>query len=177
MTLDSVMTFITDFVRTNEAWAVPVIFILAFGESLAFLSLLFPATVILLGLGALIGESGIPFVPIWLAAVAGAFFGDWLSYWFGFHYKERVAHMWPLSRKPDLLLRGHAFFERFGVFGVFLGRFFGPLRAVIPLVAGICGMPQRHFQVANLGSAFVWATGILAPGVFGAPWLTKVFGG
>lgn len=87
------------------------------------MSLLLPATVILLALGALIGESGIAFWPIWAAAAAGAFFGDWLSYWIGYHYQDRVAHMWPLSRNPQLLARGHAFFERWGVLGIFIGRF------------------------------------------------------
>lgn len=176
MTLDNIVTSTIEFAKAHEHWAVLLVFVLAFGESLAFISLLLPATVILLGLGVLIGESGISFIPIWLAAVIGAFFGDWVSYWFGFHYKERVAHMWPLSRKPDLLPRGHAFFERWGVLGVFIGRFFGPLRAVVPLVAGICGMPQRHFQLANITSAIVWGTGILAPGVFGVPWLAGWFG-
>ena len=87
------------------------------------MSLLLPATVILLALGALIGESGIAFWPIWAAAAVGAFFGDWLSYWIGYHYQDRVAHMWPLSRNPQLLARGHAFFERWGVLGIFIGRF------------------------------------------------------
>ena len=128
------------------------------------MSLLLPATVILLALGALIGESGIAFWPIWAAAAVGAFFGDWLSYWIGYHYQDRVAHMWPLSRNPQLLARGHAFFERWGVLGIFIGRFFGPLRAVVPLVGGICGMPQRYFQLANVTSAMIWAFGILAPG-------------
>lgn len=73
MTLNDVITIVIDFVREHETWAMPIVFILAFGESLAFLSLLLPATVILLGLGALIGESGISFWPIWAAAVAGAF--------------------------------------------------------------------------------------------------------
>lgn len=61
MTFNDAITTTIDFVRVHEAWAIPIVFILAFGESLAFLSLLLPATVILLGLGALIGESGIPF--------------------------------------------------------------------------------------------------------------------
>ena len=90
MTLNEIVTLITDFTREHEVWAWPIIFFLAFGESLAFLSLLLPATVILLGLGALIGESEIAFFPIWIAAALGAFFGDWVSYWFGFHYKDKV---------------------------------------------------------------------------------------
>lgn len=121
MNLNDVINWVSETVRQHEAWAIPIVFFLAFGESLAFLSLLLPATVILLGLGALIGESGIAFWPVWAAAAAGAFFGDWLSYWVGYHYQGRVAHMWPLSRNPQLLVRGHAFFERWGVLGIFLG--------------------------------------------------------
>lgn len=176
MSLNDIIHWISETVRQYEGWAIPIIFFLAFGESLAFLSLLLPATVILLALGALIGESGIAFWPIWAAAAAGAFFGDWLSYWIGYHYQDRVAHMWPLSRNPQLLTRGHAFFERWGVLGIFIGRFFGPLRAVVPLVGGICGMPQRYFQVANITSAMIWAFGILAPGAFGIKWLSQWFG-
>ncbi len=107
MSLNDVINWVSYVVRQHEGWAIPIIFFLAFGESLAFLSLLLPATVILLALGALIGESGIAFWPIWAAAAAGAFFGDWLSYWIGYHYQDRVAHMWPLSRNPQLLARGH----------------------------------------------------------------------
>ena len=152
-----------EFIRANQAWAVPIVFLLAFGESLAVISLLLPATAILFGLSGLLGASGIPFWPCWLAAAVGATLGDAVSYWFGYHFKDRLAHIWPLSRKPDLLPRGERFFARWGIAGVFFGRFFGPLRAAVPLVAGSCGMKHLPFQIANVGSAIVWATGILAP--------------
>lgn len=152
------------FLRDNQGWAAPVVFVLAFGESLALVSLLLPATAILFGMSGLLGASGIAFWPCWGAAVAGAFLGDWVSYWLGLHFKDRIARMWPLSRTPELLPRGERFFARWGVAGVFAGRFFGPLRAAVPLAAGSCAMPILWFQAANLGSALVWATGILAPG-------------
>ncbi|WP_334472018.1 DedA family protein [Arsenophonus sp. PmNCSU2021_1] len=176
MTLSEIINVITEFARDHQILAIFIVFILAFGESLAFISLLLPATVILLGLGALIGDNGLTFLPIWLAAACGAFLGDWLSYWFGFHYKNSVRHMWPISRRPEMLDRGHLFFERWGVWSVFIGRFFGPLRAVIPLVAGICAMPKHYFQLANLLSAMVWAFAILAPGAFGLSWLAQWMG-
>ncbi len=47
--------------------------------------------------------------------------------------------------------------RHWGVPGIFIGRFFGPLRAAVPLVAGIFEMPYWHFQAANFISAFVWA--------------------
>ena len=146
-------------------------FALAFGESLAFVSLLLPATAILFGVGGLIGASGIGFWPIWAAAALGAILGDTVSYWLGYHYHRAIARLWPLSRNPDLLPRGEAFFRKWGTAGVFFGRFFGPLRSAVPLVAGICAMPSGRFQFANIVSALVWATGILAPGTIGVRWL------
>jgi len=169
--IESLVDTTIEVVRGNGSAAVVIVFVLAFGESLAFVSLLLPATVILFALGALIGKAELDFWPIWLAAALGAFFGDWLSFWLGRRFGPAIAHVWPLSRHPTLLPRGHTFFEKYGIAGVFLGRFFGPLRAAIPLVAGICEMPSNKFQFANIASAFVWATGILAPGVLGMRWL------
>jgi membrane protein DedA with SNARE-associated domain len=159
------------FVRDHESWAAPIVFVLAFGESLAFISLLLPATVILFGIGGLIGATGIGFWPIWLAAAVGAALGDWLSYWLGYRYKHEIARLWPLSRHPDLIPRGEALFRKWGTAGIFFGRFFGPLRSAAPLVAGICAMPLLPFQVANVASALVWATGILTPGTIALGWL------
>lgn len=152
------------FVRDNAVWAPPIMFALAFGESLAFISLLIPAWGALVGIGALIGPSGISFWTIWIAASLGAGFGDWLSYWIGVKLGPPVAHIWPLSRHPDLIPRGEAFVKRWGVYAIFIGRFFGPLRASVPLIAGIFEMPYWRFQLANFSSAFVWAAVLLTIG-------------
>ncbi|WP_315832513.1 DedA family protein [Bradyrhizobium prioriisuperbiae] len=162
--MEDAVRFLVDFVRGHGSWAAPIMFVLAFGESLAFLSLLIPAWGALIGIGALIGPSGISFWPVWIGGALGAACGDWLSYWFGDKFKHRVAHMWPLSRHPDLLPRGEAFVRKWGIPGIFIGRFFGPLRATVPLVAGIFEMPYGKFQVANFASAFVWSAALL---VFG----------
>lgn len=161
------------FVREHEQWAAPIVFVLAFGESLAFISLVLPFWAMLVGIGTLIGASGTmtDFLVVWVAASLGAAFGDWVSYWLGKHYHEEIARMWPLSRRPDLIPKGHEFFEKYGIWAIFIGRFFGPLRASVPLVAGIVQMPIYSFQIANFASAFVWAGVLLAPGSFGLKWL------
>jgi membrane protein DedA with SNARE-associated domain len=153
-----------EFVRVHEVWAAPIVGVLAFGESLAFISLLLPAWAILVAIGVLIGESGINFWPIWVAGAIGAALGDWLSYWVGVKLGPAVAKVWPLSRSPGLIPRGERFVTRWGALGIFIGRFSGPLRAAVPLVAGIFAMPYWRFQAANFVSAFVWVAMLLTLG-------------
>jgi membrane protein DedA with SNARE-associated domain len=102
--------------------------------------------------------------------VIGAVVGDWLAYDLAARFKLAIVRIWPLSRHPELVSRGSTFFERWGVVAVFLGRFLGPLRAMVPIAAGVCGMSWVRFQIANATSALVWATGILAPGTVGLRW-------
>ena len=159
--IDAMLTF----VRQHAAWAPLLVAALAFCESLAFISLLFPASTALVAIGAL--------VPIWIAAAVGAALGDWLSYWLGQTFEAPISRMWPLSRHPDLLPRGHAFIAKYGIAAIFIGRFFGPLRAAVPLVAGILEMAWWPFQIANVISAFIWAAVLLGPGAFGYDYVTR----
>jgi membrane protein DedA with SNARE-associated domain len=48
---------------------------------------------------------------------------------------------------------------------VFLARFTAVVRAFVPLVAGILGMPWRQFYAANVLSALAWAPAHVFPGV------------
>jgi membrane protein DedA with SNARE-associated domain len=166
-------TAVVEFVKLHREWAEPIVFALAFGESLAFLSLLLPASVILFSLSTLIGASGLNFWTLWLAAGLGGSIGYALSYWFGYYFRDTIATYRPFSTNPELLPRGHAFFEKWGMLGVFFGHFFGPVRAVIPVVAGIVSMPHWQFQIANVTSAFLWAAGVLGPGAYGGAWGMK----
>jgi len=161
------------FVRANQAWAAPVAFALAFGESLAFVSLVLPSTVILVAIGGLLGASGIDVWPVVIAAGFGGALGYAISYWIGLYFNDSIANYWPFRSYPAMMQRGRDFFEKYGVFGVFLGHFFGPIRAVIPVIAGMAAMRQLPFQIANITSAFLWAAGVIAPSFYGLKWLTE----
>jgi membrane protein DedA with SNARE-associated domain len=171
---------IVGFVRDHQVWAAPIVGALTFCESLAFLSLLIPAWSVLVAMGVLIAASDIAFWPVWVAGAVGAALGDWLSYWLGWKFKEPIAHVWPLSRYPDFLPRAHRFVERWGVAAIFIGRFSGPLRASVPLLAGILEMRQLWFQLANFASAFLWAWILLVLGDIGQKaftWLRPIVAG
>jgi membrane protein DedA with SNARE-associated domain len=172
MALAEYTSVILDFVREHKQWAAPIVFLLAFGESLAFVSLVLPFWAMLVGIGTLIGASdALNFWTVLLAAATGAALGDWLSYWLGYYYHNEIQGMWPLKNHPRLLERGRMFFRRWGAWAIVLGRFSGPLRASVPIVAGIIEMPSLRFQLANWSSAFLWAFILLSPGTFGMKWL------
>lgn len=164
--LNGMADIIIQFVKEHRSWAGPIVFVLAFGESIAFVSLVLPFWGMLVALGALIGGNigSFEFWTILVCAACGAALGDWVSYWLGYHYHEQLARMWPLSKYPDLLPKGHAFFDKWGPWAIVLARFSGPFRASVPIVAGAVRMPNGLFQLANWSSAFLWA-GVLL--VFG----------
>ena len=172
--MEHLVNSIVEFVRINQAWRAPIAFLFAFGESLAFVSLILPSTVILVAIAGLLGASGISmvnFVPVWFAAGVGGALGYAVSYWIGLYFKNDVDKIWPFSTRPEMLKRGREFFDKWGTLGVVMGHFVGPVRAVIPVVAGTLAMKQIPFQIANISSAFLWAAGVLILPMFGGQWL------
>ncbi|MFM1891393.1 MAG: hypothetical protein RLZ44_470, partial [Pseudomonadota bacterium] len=91
--------------------------------------------------------------------------GDGLSYWLGRRYRAGLRDMWPFRLFPRTLEDGERFFLKYGGISVVLGRFFGPGRAAVPLIAGMLDMQPRAFLAANVGSALLWAPAYLLPGV------------
>src|SRR6266853_4367584 len=162
--MDDVAQPLLDFIKAHSDWAALVMFVTAFGESFAFLSLLFPGTTVLVAAGTLLSAGTLPYASILIGAIFGAVLGDSVSYWFGRNFGGGIARVWPFSRHPELLSRGILFFERHGGKSVFIGRFFGPVRAVVPLAAGIMQMPRGRFWLANVISALVWAPMLLLVG-------------
>lgn len=169
---------IVTFVREHQSWAGPIAFLVAFGESICFLSLIWPGTAILVGITGLLAASGTDINilgPAIIAAGLGGSLGYSISYWIGLRFKDSIANIWPFTKQPDLIPHGKVFFEKFGAWGVFLGHFFGPVRAVIPVVAGMFAMRQLPFQVANIASAFLWAAGVIAPTFMAVTFKDEVF--
>jgi membrane protein DedA with SNARE-associated domain len=162
--MDGIVQPTLAFIAAHSHWAAVVMFITAFGESFAFLSLLFPGTTLLIAAGTLMSDGTLSPAPVLIGAILGATLGDTVSYWIGRRFGGAIARLWPFSRHPEMLPAGIRFFERHGGKSVAIGRFFGPIRAVIPLAAGLMQMPSFRFWVANVASALVWAPMLLFAG-------------
>lgn len=155
--------------NAHPGWGVIIVFSVAFFESLVLIGILLPGMFILFGVGALIGLGVLDMVPVWIAASIGAFLGDFLSFYLGHHFRSHLLDIWPFSRYPTLMERGTRFFNAHGSKSVVSGRFIGPLRPIIPSVAGMMGMKPSRFLAVDIPTCIIWAPTFLLPGMmFGA---------
>ena len=166
--MEDLLAGIGQFIRDNQAWAGPIMGLIAFGESLVLIGILIPATALMMVIGGLAGAGVVHPVPILLWAIAGAAIGDIVSYYLGRWLGIGIIYKWPLNQYRAAVARSRLFFRRYSFVTVFLGRFIGPLRCTVPLVAGMMGMNQTKFQIANVTSAIAWAPVMLAPGYLAA---------
>lgn len=146
-------------------WAGLIVAAIACAEALAFIGMIVPGATLLIGAGALVGLGVMEFWSTLVWAVAGAVIGDGVSYWIGHRYKDRLRAIRLLRERPLLLERGEAFFHRHGGKSVLLARFVGPVRPIVPVVAGMLGMPPSRFYLYNALSALAWAPAHLLPGM------------
>jgi len=156
--------FVTAMARTHPYWAFPIAFAIAFTESFVGLSFLVPGVLLLISLGGVIGASHAGLFPAWAGAVTGAVLGDWISWWIGFHYHHKIVHFRLFRRYEDQIEKALHFFHNWGAWAIFFGRFLGPFRATVPLVAGMSELEFLPFMAANILSALLWAYVLLAPG-------------
>ena len=153
-----------DFVALHPTLAIATAFVIAAGEALLIIGLFVPSTVMLMGIGSLVGVGKLPFWPVFIATILGAAVGDQLSYWIGHVYKARLADIWPFSRYRGPLTAGQQYFALHGGKSVVIGRFIPGIKAVVASVAGMMGMGVIRFTVLNALSALAWAAVHLFPG-------------
>lgn len=147
-------------------WLLASIGLIAFAESLAFAGIVIPGVALLFAAAMAAGQNHIPIGYVLLSAYIGAIAGDLISFWLGRHAAPYVRSHWPFNRHPHWLEKGQLFFQQYGSFSVVIGRFIGPIRPVIPFIAGTLGMKRSLFITFNLLSALVWAPAYILPGYF-----------
>ena len=148
---------IVQVVALHPVGALVAVFLAAIIEAVAVAGILIPGTPILMavaGAAAMAGQSMLPFLAL---SILGAVIGDFVSFWVGKRFSHRLHGVWPFSRRPALMKNAVHFFDRYGTYSVALCRFVPVLRSTVPLMAGMAGMRQRRFLLANIASAFVWA--------------------
>ncbi|SQB26155.1 Inner membrane protein yabI [Citrobacter koseri] len=120
--------------------------------------LILPGTVMMAGLGALIGSGELNFWHAWLAGIIGCLLGDWISFWLGWRFKKPL-HRWSFMKKNKALLdkTEHALHQH-SMFTILVGRFVGPTRPLVPMVAGMLDLPVAKIYRAE----YYWLRAVAA---------------
>lgn len=142
------------FITQSTVYSLMAVVLVAFLESLALVGLILPGTVLMAGLGALIGSGELSFWHAWLAGIVGCLLGDWISFWLGWRFKNPL-HRWSFLKKNKALLdkTEHALHQH-SMFTILVGRFVGPTRPLVPMVAGMLDLPVAKF-ITQIGRAHV----------------------
>ena len=149
---------------SHTRWLGLAIFMIALVESLAIAGLLVPGVVLLFAASALAGGGNLGLMAALTWAFAGAVCGDLISFAMGRWFHQDIRRLRLFARHPQWLDRGESFFRQYGTYSIVLGRFIGPIRPIIPMVAGMFDMPFWRFLLVNILSALAWAPLYVLPG-------------
>lgn len=159
----AIIELINTSVTQYPLWFGFSIFLLACLETLAFIGVLVPG-ILLLGTTAFIaGSSGFPMLYALMAAWLGGMLGFWASYLFGYHYHDAIKNLKFFQKHEYIIQKSETWFQKYGMISVFIGRFIGPLRAIMPVIGGISGMSWVHFLVVELASGIIWTLVLIVP--------------
>jgi membrane protein DedA with SNARE-associated domain len=172
--MDAILQSLAEFIARHSGWAGLVLGVITLLESLVLIGAFIPATALMVMAGGLIAAGVLDPVQVVFWCVAGAVIGDAISFELGRRLGPRALRHPMFATHRRKVARTRLFNRRYGAASIFIGRFFGPLRAFVPLVAGLLQMRRRTFQLANVLSAIIWVLVILAPGYFAARGLAEL---
>jgi undecaprenyl-diphosphatase len=142
-----------------------LVFALPALEASLFVGLVVPGEIAVVIGGAVAHGGSLPLWAVVLAAVAGAATGDQIGFLVGRRFGAALMDRLPrrVMRSGDVE-RALALVRRRGSMAVVLGRWAAALRALVPGVAGMSGMSQPRFTLANVTGGALWATTVAVLG-------------
>jgi len=142
-----------------------IAFFAALLESTPVVGTFTPGTLFLLFFGYVSSVQHINVATVVLFAMLGSIAGDILGYTLG-----RYAGSWLIKHKKILKIghieQGRAFFSKHGGKSILAGRFIGPIRPIVPLIAGSIHMNFSRFLYWNILGGFLWSTLYVTLGFF-----------
>lgn len=152
--------------QQNPEWVAWGLFFAAFVESFAIIGIFVPGVVLLAIISGMAASADMNVASVLIIVYSASCIADISSYLIGMRLNKRIDSIWPFKTNPGWLIKGKEFFKTYGILGVFIGRFIGPVRPVMPITAGSMGMKFKHFLGVDLFSGLIWAPMYSLPGYF-----------
>ena len=159
---------VTHWLQQNPEWIVLGLCSAAFIESFALIGIIIPGVVLLAAISGLAASTNIPIFYVVSLVYVSSCFADISSFLLGKYLSKKIDTVWPFNNNPSWLEQGRKFSKTYGIPGVFLGRFIGPIRPLIPITVGSLSMDLKTFIYVDLISGLLWAPLYTLPGYFAA---------
>lgn len=156
---------VINYIHQNPGVGALIAFIVALAESLPLIGTIIPGSVTMTAIGTLIGTGLLPGLSTLAWASFGAFVGDTIGFSSGYLFTEKIRNIWPFKKYPHWLELSENFFKKHGGKSIIFGRFVGPARSTVPLVAGLLKVGWWRFIFAAIPSAIMWAILYMVPGI------------
>ena len=157
---------VTLWLQQNPEWIIFGLCSAAFIESFALIGIIIPGVILLAAISGLAASTNLSIFQVVLLVYISSCLADISSFFIGKYLSRKIDHTWPFKKNPSWLEQGRIFFKSYGILGVFLGRFIGPVRPLIPITAGSLAMDMRTFILVDLASGLLWAPLYSLPGYF-----------
>ena len=157
---------VTLWLQHNPEWIIFGLCSAAFIESFALIGIIIPGVILLAAISGLAASTNLSIFQVVLLVYISSCLADISSFFIGKYLSRKIDHTWPFKKNPSWLEQGRVFFKSYGIPGVFLGRFIGPIRPLIPITAGSLAMDMRTFILVDLASGLLWAPLYSLPGYF-----------
>jgi undecaprenyl-diphosphatase len=139
-------------------------FLIALAECVPVAGGFFPGGTLIYFASVLAAQGYFNVWDIFIYAALGAILGDYLGYSLG-RWGAPLLERYKII-KPETFAGAEDFFKKYGNKSILWGRFIGPIRAVVPFVAGASKMPAGPFLFWNIIGALIWSGTDTALGYF-----------
>ena len=106
-----------------------------------------------------------------LFGVLGSMTGDIISFYLGKYSNALINKRVAGNKIKSAINQAQTFFKKYGLYAIFLGKFFGPVRAFIPFLVGTTNYPVRNFIIISLASGIVWIASLTIPIYYGTQFI------
>lgn len=156
---------VLDWIAVNPHLAGAITFLIAFVETLLIIGFFIPGTILLFGVGVLVGQGSVPLSIAAASLVIGGVAGDALGYWLGRHYRDWILELGFFKRRKRTIEFAERMIHRHTGKALLAARLIGQIRPIVPFVAGVADVRPVKFFIYNVLSAVIAAALHLIPGM------------
>ena len=166
--MDLIFSFVNEFITNFQELGVLAYWILlaiAFFDSVIIAGTFLNGTLFLLLAGVMVSKGTHDFATMAIFSSVGAVCGGVVSFYIG-RAGSRLSKRSQQKTKKEYFSAGKNLFRQYGGFGVFIGRFLGPVSSIVAFLAGVLGVSRVSFLFWNALAGISWGVGYVTIGHF-----------